>query len=99
MHHILPNLNPEMGDWTSAQERGSLEVAAAMEAAVIEKKKKYSARTATPFRALVLTTGGAIDEAAMKCFDHWRPLVRSWSFMMLCISMTLVRSRAKHFTF
>lgn len=86
-------------DDTTASQLGDLQVEGAMESAWEEKDRKYSDITATPFQPLVMTTGGAVSKATMKCFDHWRPLVRSWSFMTMCISMTLVRSRAKHFTF
>ena len=67
--------------------------------ASIEKEKfnKYTGKTLTPFRPLVLSAGGTLAQGTETVFKHWRSKVPQWDVLNRLISIGLIRARSTYF--
>lgn len=78
-------------------DRAKSAVENALSATARLKHLKYAHRVSAPFRAFVLSSGGAADSGTLKLLDSWREHLgpSSYSHFIRCLSLSLVRSRAR----
>lgn len=63
------------------------------------KRLKYACRTASKFRPLVFSIGGAQEAETLKVFEEWQKVMGDTTYSFLCrrISLMLLRARVKYF--
>jgi hypothetical protein len=62
-------------------------------------KLKYACKTASRFRPLVFSIGGAQEAEMLKVFEEWQKVMGEGTYSFLCrrISLMLLRARVKWF--